>query len=174
MPLYLIPLISLLMGDGIQGRATVYWPGDGYCGKWRADGGIFLDTDDHITHRTLPLGTSGLLCNLRTSECTKTVVRDRGPYGATKNCKFSDPIPSGVKRIKSRTRCRLWQTQGKLKPGWRRRGEFDLTRPVAEAIKHRAFDKVVFLVIENGKVRNAKKRRAEKGAGNKGKSKTPD
>ena len=129
----------------VTGRATVYWPGDGFCGKWRADGGIFRATDDHIAHRTLPLGTFGALCNLRTRECTYTTVRDRGPYGAMRNCQFDEPVPPKTRRLKSR-RCRLWQVQIKLKEGWRRRGEFDLTKPVAEAINHRAFDKVVFFI----------------------------
>lgn len=127
----------------VSGRATVYYPGDGHCGSERADGKRFRPTDAHIAHRSLPLGTRGRLCSLRTGRCIETVVRDRGPFGAKRPCRAGPP--AGRARLARWGRvCYWWQMQIKLQPGWERRGEFDLTRPVARAIGHRAFDRVVF------------------------------
>lgn len=127
----------------VQGRATIYYPRDGHCGTHRADGKPFTKTDDHVAHRTLPLGTRGILCSLRTRRCTLTAVRDRGPYGAIRSCRGAPPLKPAKLARWSKT-CFWWQAQVRLQSGWRRRGEFDLTRPVAKAIGHRPFDKVIF------------------------------
>ena len=139
------------------GRATIYWPKDGHCGGTRANGKPFLATDDHVAHRTLPLGTPGYMCSVHTGLCVRTHIGDRGPYGAKYPCNKSKKPPSSHGRI-GRPRlvrwgkhpdgsyrvCYWWQAQIHLRAGWNRRGEFDLTRPVATAIKHREFGKVVF------------------------------
>lgn len=127
------------------GAATVYWPGDGSCGGEKADGSRFDAEDDHIAHRSLPLGTAGWLCSQRTGLCTWTEVRDRGPFGGTRPCaeESSGRVIRWVPWSK-RKGCWRWKVITRPKPGWRYRGEFDLTRPVAEAIAHRAFEKAVF------------------------------
>ena len=141
-----------------HGRATIYWPNDGYCGKRKANGTAFRQTDSHIAHRRLPINTRGTVCNLRTKRCTRTIVKDRGPFGALLPCyrakKGSKSLRPHrwngktfkVKKIHWRKVCYWYMPQpGKLRTGWRYRGEFDLTKPVGEAIKHRQFDKVVFV-----------------------------
>jgi len=130
------------------GRATVYYPGDGNCGEIKANGGRFKHTDDHIAHRTIPLGTVGYLCSTRTKKCTYTVVHDRGPFGAIRPCKGQPDTPKGrfrARKIRWKKRCHWHQVQIKLKKGWRYRGQFDLTKAAARRIGHRAFDKVVFM-----------------------------
>ena len=134
------------------GRATIYYPGDGHCGKFKADGSRFRKKDSHIAHRTLPIGTSGALCNLRTGKCVSTTVRDRGPFGALRACRRGEPEDYSyanrtysAKKIRWKRKCYYWQNQpGQLQQGFRYRGAFDLTRAVAKAIKHRPFDVVVF------------------------------
>lgn len=136
-----------------SGRATVYFPNDGHCGTHRADGAVFTRSDDHFAHRTLPLGTTGLLCNLKTHVCTEATVRDRGPYGAIRSCKAGAPEPYHfrgkvfrARKIRWLRRCHYIQTQpGRMTEGFKRRVEFDLTKPIAKQLKHRAFDHVVFI-----------------------------
>jgi len=148
----LVILLTLLANSDyrqVHGKATSYYPGDGHCGETRADGRPFTALDAHIAHRRLPLGTEGFLCNARTGLCVETHVRDRGPWGAIHPCVEGGPQTRGSRlapprRYQRGKVCFWWQAQIKLKPGWKRRGEFDLTRPVAEAIGHRPFDKVVF------------------------------
>lgn len=138
------------------GKATVYWPGDGHCGTRKADGSKFKKTDHHIAHRKIPLNTEGIICNLRTKKCISTVVKDRGPFGAIRKCKKGLPTPHAVagkvfkaRRITWNGRCHYWQSQPYyLQKGFEYRGKFDLTKPVANAIKHRPFDKVVFVYKE--------------------------
>jgi len=142
----------------VEGRATVYWTDN--AGKHRAVcRGVdprtkkipcercFFDRQRHIAHRTLPLGTRGVVCNSRTNLCTRTRVMDRGPYGAIIPCeKYKEDTRVGfpIKRLRVKSRCFCYQVQIKLLPGWKRRGQFDLTRPVAKDIKHRPFDRVIF------------------------------
>jgi rare lipoprotein A len=38
-----------------------------------------------VAHRTLPCNTEVVVCNIRTNECVKAKVADRGPYGKTKH-----------------------------------------------------------------------------------------
>jgi hypothetical protein len=127
------------------GAATVYWPGDGQCGNERADGRSFDATDDHIAHRSLPIGTAGWLCSKRTGLCRWTQVRDRGPFGQIRPCdeESSGRIVRWVPWSK-RKGCWRWRVHTRPRPGWRYRGEFDLTRPVARAVGHRAFEQVSF------------------------------
>lgn len=151
---YLLMLVlAATMGLKQQsGLATVYHPGDRSCGKERADGKRFTSEDDHIAHRWLPLGTKGFICNQRTNKCTFTVVRDRGPFGAIRPCTTPQPEPFriagktfSVMKIKWGKDCYWWQAQpGRLQHGFKYRGSFDVTKPVAQRIGMRGFDKVVF------------------------------
>jgi len=135
------------------GKATIYWPGDGHCGSHKADGSKFTKKDKHIAHRYIPIGTKGIICNLRTQRCVSTIVKDRGPFGAIRSCKHGKPKPHIVdgkifraRRITWRRNCYYWQAQPYfLKDGFKYRGKFDITKPVANAIRHRQFDKVVFI-----------------------------
>jgi hypothetical protein len=139
-PKFLLPFIlsALPQVKTIQGKATTYWPGDGFCGVERADGKPFRKTDSHIAHRNLPLGTRGIICN--ESLCVFTSVQDRGPFGVVKSCKETE----NGRKIKWEGKCHRWKAMTKLKKGWRYRGKFDLTKPVSDAIGHRAFDIVTF------------------------------
>ena len=101
------------------------------------------------------LGSIGIICNLRTKLCSKKLVKvaDRGPFGAVRGCEHGKPKVYCVagkcfkpRKMKWRGRCVWWQAQPrKLQPGFKYRGKFDLTKPVAKDIKHRAFDTVVFI-----------------------------
>jgi hypothetical protein len=148
-------LLLLLTGFFAEsGKATIYYPGDGHCGTIKANGKTFKRTDSHIAHRWLPLGTSGVLCNLRTKRCTRTIVEDRGPWGAVIPCARYKKDPTSrfpARKIGRGKRCRVWQTQIKLKDGWSRRGSFDITVPVAKAIHHQAWDTVVFIYSKEDK-----------------------
>lgn len=143
-PKFLLPFVILLISPQnyrvkeIYGKATYYWPGDGFCGSERADGRPFSELDTHIAHRTLPLGTKGFVCNNRL--CVFTTVRDRGPFGAIKPC---HETTNGYK-IRWDNKCYRWKAVIKLKNGWKYRGKFDLTKPVSDAIGHKAFDNVTF------------------------------
>lgn len=135
------------------GVATIYYPGDGHSGRIKADGSAFKKTDSHIAHRTLPLGTSGYLCSIRTGRCVHTRVQDRGPFGATLPCNKDPSNAKGIgkPRLAKWGRVCYWlQTQVHLQRGWRRRGQFDLTRPVARAIGHKPFERVVFFYVPLG------------------------
>lgn len=122
------------------GLATTYWPGDGHCGGERADGRAFTSEDAHVAHRRLPMGTSGFLCSKRTGLCVWTSVRDRGPFGALRSCQ---EVRQG-RQLKWKGQCMRWRAMTRLQEGWAYRGEFDLTRPVSQAIGHQPFDEVVF------------------------------
>ena len=136
------------------GLATIYYPGDGFSGKHKADGTAFVMGQNHIAHRKLPLGTEGWVCSLKSGICYRTVVRDRGPYGAIRKCSegvgSAKPYVSAtgfhpIRKIRWKGSCYYWQSQHPLSPGWRYRGEFDITRRVAKKIKMRAFDRVIFV-----------------------------
>lgn len=150
---YIIMMLATVLGLRQQsGLASMYEPGDRSCGTMRADGKRFTAEDSHIAHRWLPLGTEGVVCNQRTFQCTRTVVLDRGPFGAIKPCTPPQPEPYSVagrtfrvRRINWAKKCWWWQPQPyKLQRGFKYRGQFDLTRPVAERIGLRGFDRVVF------------------------------
>jgi hypothetical protein len=134
----------------------MYFPGDGYSGRIKADGSLFTKNDSHIAHRTIPLGTAGIMCNVRTKLCTKTSVRDRGPYGAIMPCTEDKPDPLRIRgrsfkvfRILWRSKCYWWQAQPrKLRKGFSYRGAFDVSKPVAAKIRMKHFDPVVFIYGE--------------------------
>jgi len=133
---FLLPLLPPLQATA--GNATAYWPGDHFCGMERADGRPFRATDTHVAHRRLPLGTPGLACNqLR---CVFTTVQDRGPFGAVRPCAET----ARGRLVRWKGKCHRWRVQTRPHLGWSWRGEFDLTRPVAEALKHRAFERIIF------------------------------
>lgn len=149
-----------------SGKATIYWTAN--AGKHIASCNgkdpktkqppcrrCFFDEQSHIAHRTIPLGTPGLLCSLRTGRCVRTHVRDRGPFGATLSCQKDPSKAKGLglpRKVKNkRKRCLYWwHTQIRLQSGWKRRGSFDLTRPVARALGHQQFDTVVFVYPKRG------------------------
>lgn len=164
-------LMSLLWFGGQtflaeSGKATVYWTGshlascngqDPITKKPPCRRCFFPNRQSHVAHRSLPLGTAGLLCNLRTGRCARTTVGDRGPWGAVIPCSEVKEAPKGTKRfpvrkIKWLRRCHYYQAQITLLPGWKRRGKFDLTKTLARTIRHQAFDTVVFIYRPNRKV----------------------
>jgi len=124
--------------ESVTGNATAYWPGDHFCGTERADGRPFLATDTHIAHRRLPLRTPGFVCNK--TRCVFTEVLDRGPFGAVRPCSET----SQGRAVRWKGRCHRWRALIRLREGWKYRGEFDLTRPVADALGHHAFEIVAF------------------------------
>ncbi len=145
LPAHLLVLfLQFLPFHSKSGLATIYWPGDRNSDTEKADGSRFKKSDRHIAHRRLPLGTEGILCNVRSGRCTETVVSDRGPFGTVKPCEAG--LDEG-RKIKWRGKCHRWKAQTRLKRGWVFRGEFDLTVPVAKAIGHRPFDRVVFFYL---------------------------
>jgi hypothetical protein len=149
--------ISEIYGDShynksISGKATIYHLGDGHCGRYKADGKKFTSEDDHIAHRWLSLRLKGRLCNIRTKLCIIASIGDRGPFGALRECGKGKPVDYKVagkifraKKITWNKKCYYWQAQPyKLQKGFKYRGEFDLTKPIARKIDHRPFDKVIF------------------------------
>jgi hypothetical protein len=152
-------MLMALLGLARQqsGLATMYYPGDKSCGVEKADGTPFTIHDEHIAHRWLPLGTTGYLCNFRNQQCAITVVRDRGPFGSIKSCSKGEPAPYEVsgkvflpRKIKWNRKCYWWQAQVRLQKGFKYRGTFDITRPLAKKIAFRAFDRVVFFYGVSG------------------------
>lgn len=142
--LLLLTLLWLPPHQVVAGPATAYWPGDGQCGAERADGKPFTRDDQHIAHRRLPLGTAGWVCSMRTHRCAWTVVLDHGPFGAVRPCAEDEGNQAGHRRVRYKRGCWHWRVLIRPRAGWHYRGEFDLTRPVAQAIGHRPFDRVVF------------------------------
>ena len=119
------------------GIASSYWPGDGMCGKQRADGKPFTASDNHIAHRWLPLGKKVWVKNLRTERWAKTTVRDRGPFGF---CLYkSNGCPQHPKKLSRGRRCPegyKWVVRTRRRKGecGYYRGIADLTLPVARRI----------------------------------------
>ena len=156
---YFVFLVHLGLLNVHTGLATSYHPGDKMSGSTKADGTSFVKGENHVAHRHLPLGTRGYLCNKRTSKCVRTTVRDRGPFGALRACRYGKPSPYRVgkfvfhaRKIKWRGKCVWWQAQPRrLQPGFRYRGEFDVARVPAKAIGLRAFDSVVFYGVRRWK-----------------------
>ena len=57
------------------------WYGPGLHGNTMANGQKFNKNDPKtVAHKTIPLGTSVRITNLRNGRSIKAVVRDRGPY----------------------------------------------------------------------------------------------
>jgi hypothetical protein len=141
----LIPLFTPTVK--IQGPATIYWPKDGYCGDVRADGKPFVETDTHVAHRRLPLGTTGIICSPTSKKCTWTSVRDRGPWGAVRPCEDVIDLEVFPRQIYTgrRKTCYWWSPMIRLESGWTYRGVMDLTRPIAEKLKHKPFERIFFL-----------------------------
>ncbi len=159
-------LLLLLLSTEFKleyGKATIYWPKDGNSTHVRADAKPFTEEDGHIAHRELPIGTRGFLCNKRTKRCVRTIVKDRGPYGAFHPCglprtkseskKFKKP-----RKTRYKGKCHWYQVQIELSKGWMRRADFDLTRPVSKAIWHRSLDEVIFIYeVNNDNSRHRRK-----------------
>lgn len=131
------------------GRATVYWPGDNHCGPIKATGKLFLSIDSHIAHRSIPLYTRGTVCNVRTKLCAKTRVEDRGPFGQIIRCNKYLGL-TDARKIRWNNKCYYWTSGVKLVNGWEWRGKFDITKPIADVIKLRPFDYVVFIYKRRG------------------------
>lgn len=133
------------------GVATVYWVGDNHCGVVKADGTEFKSTDNHIAHRTLPLGTKGYLCNPANNKCIKTVISDRGPYGAIRDCNESPitKVSSPISQITWNDKCYWWQAQTRLQKGWRYRGSFDITKKISKKLNHKSFGHLYFFYKDN-------------------------
>jgi hypothetical protein len=148
-PNFILFVVSLLFqGNTFQiSPATIYWPGDGQCSQKLANGRDFKRSDNHLAHRRLPLGLHGVVCSLRTFRCERTVVSDRGPFGAIQKCRSRFDRFIGfkeTKKIKWHGQCHFWQTQVRLAKGWQRRGDFDLTLPLAKKLGHKQFEPVIF------------------------------
>ncbi len=64
----------------ITGKASFYGGSDGFDGQTTANG----DTFDHHEHtaaaKTIPLGSTAKVTNLKTGKSTVVTVTDRGPY----------------------------------------------------------------------------------------------
>ena len=64
----------------IRGKASFYGGSDGFDGQTTANG----DTFDHHEHtaaaKTIPLGSTAKVTNLKTGKSTVVTVTDRGPY----------------------------------------------------------------------------------------------
>lgn len=131
----------------ILGLATSYWPGDGFNAGICANGKPFTATDSHVAHRSLPFGTRGTLCNLRTGMCVPTMIADRGPFGCVRRCETMIPEEGQrlrARKIKWKKSCYWWKVCLRPEVGWQHRGRFDVTQPVADAIGYRQFDEVAF------------------------------
>jgi hypothetical protein len=76
-----------------------------------------------IAHRSLPCGTPLLICRTASSQCTRAIVVDRGPYGAL-------------------DRHGHWHARKRLPAGERYRGIVDLLSPVAKKLGIRGIEKV--------------------------------
>jgi len=139
------------------GMASSYWPGDGHCGQERADGKKFTRKDHHIAHRTLPLGSTVLVCNPWNNQCSKTKVQDRGTFGfclklgsTQPQCPKSYPkkvyqgCPAGYKWVvrtqRRRGECGFY------------RGIADLTVPVAREIGLKGIQPVVIVSFKKRKL----------------------
>lgn len=135
----------------IIGLATSYIPGDGMCGKKRADGKPFKKTDWHIAHRYLPLGTFGTFCNLRNGLCVPVTVQDRGPFGSL-HLAHTISLQKAQEVCKKNPRLIRWKKRNyywcsitqRLPSNWQYRGMFDITQRVARAIALRSFDLTAF------------------------------
>jgi rare lipoprotein A len=60
------------------GKASFY--ADHFAGKTMADGTPMDPQDDNAASRTLPLGTTAKVTNLKTGQSAVVTIQDRGPY----------------------------------------------------------------------------------------------
>jgi len=56
------------------------WYGPGFNGKKTASGEIFDETKFTAAHKTLPLGSSARVINLKNGKSVEVMINDRGPY----------------------------------------------------------------------------------------------
>jgi hypothetical protein len=49
--------------------------------------------------------------------------------------------------VRWKGKCYRWKVLTRPREGWRYRGEFDLTRPVSDALGHRAFERITFYYL---------------------------
>lgn len=60
------------------GHASYY--ADRFAGRKMADGSLMAHHDDNAASRTLPLGTTARVTNLKTGQSAVVTIQDRGPY----------------------------------------------------------------------------------------------
>lgn len=127
------------------GIASLYYPGDGHCGKIRADGRRFRATDIHVAHRSLPLGIPVIVENMSTGQWTATTVQDRGPFGyclhKTRHVPHCPRVPRTIDRGRPCPATHRWVVRTRLRRGecGYYRGVVDLTLPVARKVGIRSF-----------------------------------
>ncbi len=60
------------------------WYGPGLCGRRTASGSVYDDRDLTAAHRSLPLGTTVRVTNLKNGRSVMLLVTDRGPWVRTR------------------------------------------------------------------------------------------
>jgi rare lipoprotein A len=64
----------------ITGKASFYGGSDGFDGQTTANGDTFDHHDHTAAAKTIPLGSTAEVTNLKTGKSTTVTVTDRGPY----------------------------------------------------------------------------------------------
>lgn len=106
---------AALTGEAVhveEGKASMYHPGDGHCGKRTSCDKPFTWKSDHIAirrWRKWGCGRRVVVCVIKTGLCALTKVGDSGPWGITNGKQW-----------------KVW-TKLKVPKGWWRRGHYDLS-----------------------------------------------
>jgi len=118
----LIYILAPLLADSTAaGPLSIYAPNDGHNSGQLACGGTFARGQRHIAHRRwrkLGCGRPVLVVSKSTGRYAMATVRDAGPFGVV------EVLPKSVKR---KPRWKVWTRSLKAPPGWRWRGEVDLS-----------------------------------------------
>lgn len=125
-----------IAGIVLAGGLSVYWPGDGHNAGQLACGGTFAPGQHHIAIRQWRgrCGRPAAVCAAATQKCAWTTIRDSGPWGAVRDARRDTRGAVSLGRRVGRGKPTMWEVQIKLKPGWRRRGVVDLTKPLWEEL----------------------------------------
>lgn len=150
------------------GIGSIYYPGDGHCGKHKAScNGVdphtgtmpchrcFFRNDYHVAHRWLPLGMPMVIKNMENGRVAVALVEDRGPFGyclhKRRRKPHCRPKPHAWRRAHPCPRGYKW-VNGAFEPhrsrilhgdacGWWR-GAIDMTWPVARELGATKFVKI--------------------------------
>ena len=111
-----------------EGRLSMYEPQDGHHSEKLCCGGMMDWTSVHIAYRRwwkVGCGRKVWVCADATGRCALATVRDAGPFGV-----YTGTFESSKKMLREgrlRVASRAERKRGRPRPGWKWRGQTDLS-----------------------------------------------
>lgn len=141
-PLLLALQLLLGVGPAVPAKLSVYWPGDGHNKGQLACGGVFSREQVHVAVRDWPQ-----------RGCRRRVVVFSAETGRAVLARVMDAGPFGIVRVTGSAGARergkdwgIWTKSLRAPPGWRFRGDVDLSRGLWEALGRPKFLSRVYLL----------------------------